>query len=359
MSLSETYFPLRSNASALLAGAAANAVVRRIKTAALFGDVLLEDGTYNVNVDNVRGSFAHWDPPRPGDSHKWQSAPERGRQRGAQFGVGISRDGSEAPPAALVAGASEIAWRATFMPVKAQLPHAYQWIRFGHVEMPGQADRLARRLREADEQAGAFNHEPAGYVRNKLLDHVSTDTVIAAALGAAVSVDARHAPAISARVGAGQATVLSTPAVVELLIPDVGEISWEEIDQLRSHKGWHELRAVWTEIGEAAGELADNPQEFQALVQRDYDDRLREAALTARGPNGPSKWFGTFVSLIIGSFATLFGVPIAPGLAAGVYGTASGIGVDNIVRGPASNWLAADQQLRDSVSRQLRREDLS
>ena len=141
-------------------------------------------------------------------------APERGRQRGAQFGVGISRDGSEAPAATLVAGTSEIAWRATFIPVKVQLPRAYPWIRFGHVEMPRQADPLARRLREVDEQAGAFDHEPAGYVRNKLLGHVSTDTVIASALSAAVSVDAQHAPAIGARVGAGQATVLSTPAVV-------------------------------------------------------------------------------------------------------------------------------------------------
>lgn len=275
VSLKETYFPLRSNASALLAGAAANAVVRRIKTAALFGDVLIEDGTYNVNVDNVRGSFAHWDPPGPGDSRKWQTARERGRQRGAQFGVSISRDGSEAPAATMVAGTSEIAWRATFIPVKAQLPHAYPWIRFGHVEMPSNADPLARRLREVDERAGAFAPEPAGYLRNKLLDHVSTDTVIAATLGAAVSMDARHAPAMTARVSAGQATILSTPAVVELLIPDVGEISWEEIDQLRAHRGWRELRTVWAEIGQAAGELADNPREFQALVQREYDDKLQ------------------------------------------------------------------------------------
>jgi hypothetical protein len=273
--------------------------------------------------------------------------------------LAISRDGSETPAATLVAGTSEIAWRATFTPVKEQLRHAYPWIQFGHIEMPSQAAPLARRLREVDEKAGAFNREPAGYVRNKLLDHVSTDTVIASVLGAAVSMDARHAPAISARVGAGQATILSTPAVVELLIPDVGEISWEEIDQLRAHEGWRELRAVWTEIGQAAGELADNPREFQALVQRDYDDRLREAALTAQGPTGPSKWFGTFVSLIVGSLATLVGVPVTPGLLLGLYGTAGGVTVDSIARGPTPHWLAADQQLRDSVSRQRRREDLS
>lgn len=140
--MADTYFPLCSNASSLVAGSAANAVVRRIKAAALLGDVLTEEGTYTVNADSTRGSFGSWSSPQSGNNAHWQSARERARHKQTPFGVTAQREGAQTPPATPVSGLAEISWRATFTPVKAQLPHAYPWIRFDHVELPSEADQL-------------------------------------------------------------------------------------------------------------------------------------------------------------------------------------------------------------------------
>lgn len=355
--MADTYFPLRSNASSLVAGSAANAVVRRIKAAALLGDVLIEEGTYTVNADSTRGSFGSWSPPQPGDNAHWQSARERARHKQTPFGVTAQREGAQTPPATLVSGLAEISWRATFAPVKAQLPHAYPWIRFDHVELPSEADQLVRSLRDADQRADAMSNEPLGYVRNKLLEHVSVDSVTAYGLSATVSMDRRHAPALRARARANQASVAAAPIALGTLYPKAGELPWEEVDRLRKLKGWADLRAIWAEIGQAASELAEAPREFEDLVHTQYEDRMWEAFTAAAGPTGAWKWLATAVSLIVGSLATVAGVPVTPGLMLGIYSTGVGLGVDRILREPTPEWPKADRELKDAISRKVREDE--
>jgi hypothetical protein len=70
-----TYFPLRSNSHGLVAGAPAAAVLRRIKTAALLGDVIVEDGFYEMKA-GPGGVSATWSPAAPDSEQGWQTAAE-------------------------------------------------------------------------------------------------------------------------------------------------------------------------------------------------------------------------------------------------------------------------------------------
>jgi hypothetical protein len=72
-----TFFPLRSNAHALVAGAPARSVVRRIKIAALMHDhVLVEDGAVEIQAGPA-GTVENWQPPGADAPQRWQGARRR------------------------------------------------------------------------------------------------------------------------------------------------------------------------------------------------------------------------------------------------------------------------------------------
>jgi hypothetical protein len=142
-----------------------------------------------------------------------------------------------------------------------------------------------------------------------------------------------------------------------VLVPDVGVLSWDDIDGIRRQRGWDALRGLWTEVGEAAMDPGRTPEEVTQLIKDEYEGRLREAALATEGPRA-SRWAGTATGLVLGSLPTIAGVPLAPALAGGVVSAAAGFAVDHLLRTPPARWLSADQAMRDAILNRLVREDV-
>jgi len=351
-----TYFPLRSNAHGLVAGTPAAAVVRRIKTAALLGDVLIEDGVYRLDA-GPSGSAGFWSPGQQDDAESWQSARDRGIAQSVGFAVTMSSTGTGAAAIPLASSESTISWRSSFLPLKRQLSRAYPWLNFVPVCLNEAGKKAARELMTTDDRAGAIAREPLRFVRAKVLQHVSIDTVASVGLRAAVSMDGRHAAVAAARVAAGRGTTVLEAEALHLLVPDVGALGWDEIDRLRRERGWDTLRKLWAEIGEFASDPGLSQRKVVRLVNDEYKDRLREAAAAAEGPRGATRWAGTVLGLALGALPTLAGLPLLPGLAAGALATGIGVAIDITQKQPSDRWVSADQALHDAVLRRLARED--
>jgi hypothetical protein len=352
-----TYFPLRSNASALVAGAPVNALLTRVKTAALLGNVVLEDGLYTVEAGS-HGSTCFHVPMPPPELAKWQTAPARGQVQNGQFSIAMSPTGSDQPPQVVLQSDAQISWHATFVPVKTELNRSYEWLSFENVGLNREGKDLAENLKRTDERAKLLlDQETEPYVRSRVLEHAAIDSVVATGLEAAVSMDRRHAPVTYARVTAGTASVIVEESAVRVLVPNVAALSWEDIDELRRQRGWSELRDVWTEVSSIAYQDAMTHAELAQIIRDEFEDRLIEAARNAEKPTGASRWIGTALSAVAG-FATAHVIPGADSTVASAAASAvADLASDYLPRSKGPRWVAAHQALKSRTTAALVRED--
>ena len=346
-SRSAIIFPLRSNAHALLAGAPVGAVRGRLKLAALFYDrLLVEEGVWSVSA-GPGGTFAMWTPRVIGEEPSWQTSRDRHAQRGAEFALAIGPSGAPDPPQLVLKSPTTIGWRATFEPMKRELPHAYDWLEFGHASDSSDARRLASRFRMEDERDESVRAlYPEVFVRDRVIDDANLDLLMGGDLTAAVSMDGLHARILGARIERGAAHPAFGPSALHLLVPKVAQLDWEVISELRGHRGIREYRTVLAEVEALAWEGVTSAEQLGLLVHREYAARLREAQAQVLG-----SWTGTLVStavgLVIGEAASVaLGVPVVGGLVGG----AAGVAVDASLRRPPP-WLAADAAVRRRADR--------
>lgn len=231
MTISQIYFPLRSNASALASGPGVAAVRRRILAAALLHDrVILEPGVHRTWAGPAGGAdqTAHGEQPA-----RWQSLVERGRATGAVHHVAVRRSDapSDAPFHAMVQGPATFSWRATYEPFRKELPpSATEWlVKRGHVADPEPRD--GRLVENAIVKAGYL------------------DLAVAAVTGSAVSIDRRHQLAITRRIEAGDAQRVGGHYALEILLP-VG-FRWDDVPDLRAMRALRDDRAIIREVEEA------------------------------------------------------------------------------------------------------------
>jgi hypothetical protein len=91
--------PLRSNASALVAGGPVDSLRRRLKLASLtFDRIILETGSYRLHTGPT-GSSAVYEPFHPREDLRWQSGGQRGAAKGTVFGAAMGREPSPGVPA--------------------------------------------------------------------------------------------------------------------------------------------------------------------------------------------------------------------------------------------------------------------
>ncbi len=336
------YFPLRSNARALVAGGPANAVRARLKLASLLYDrVLVEDGEWEAH-GGPQGSVRQWDPPSD-EPRRWQTASERRRGQESEFMFAMkpSQAPPEQPAAVVIQSPASIAWRATFEPIKNELPRTCEWFEFGHASDP--QDRgfvLARMDREVSQDEDVKSLLPEPFVRDAVVQGVHRDLLVGAAYQSAVSVDALHGQVLRARIASGDVVPAFGPQALSILVPECRDLSWEDVAELRRHRSLGKYRSVLREVESAAWDESTSVAEFERTVHEEFQKRL---LAISDAKSLPRRLRRAGINVAVGELTglALTRVPGA-GAGAGLVLAAS----QEIQGWSARRWVAAHQSMR-------------
>lgn len=344
---SKIYFPLRSNARALITGTPLISVQWRIKIGALLHDtVVLEDGMWETSA-GPGGSTAFWHPPAE-ELPKLQTPYERGHAKRQAFFVQAKSHEGSGQWQPIIDSPTDIYWRASFRPLLAHLPKHLPWLKLGNVALTSQGKKVAKDWANLDRQDSQICQQiPEHFVRNLVLKSANHDLVVASGVGAAVSMDSYHAKLIRARLRRGEARPVLGHKALPVLIPHVGDLDWVDIDEIRRMRSLRHLRALLREIEAAAWETATSLEDFEREIRQQYEAKLREANERLSGSLGGRAIMAS-VSLAAGFLASITLDPILGTLVSG----ASGLAIDEAgsrVRQP--RWLAADTALRHATQR--------
>jgi hypothetical protein len=339
---SSIYFPVRGNASSLLAGRPAASVRRRMIVGALMHDhVIVDDGLWTASSGPQGGSEMHvpgnlLERPAP-----FQSASKRARAKAGNFYVAMKRDGSPGPAHVMVQSSTTIAWRATFDPIKRELPHAYPWIDFVDLGLDAGPAAHVRRMVQDDTRDGVLaGLIPDQFSRKLVIGSANNSLVMGALLGAGISLDAMHQRVVQARLIRGEAHPVYGGHALSVVFPAVDHMDWADVHRVRQHRAMTELRAILAEVEEAAWGLAASGLAMDQAVHDQYRRRFHEAA--RRLSVSPAE---TVAATLVGVGIALMtaGHPLLIGVAAGA---GYQIGADRFAAAQRQrSWIAAADQL--------------
>lgn len=273
--------PLRSNANALLAGKPVESIRRRLKFASLHFDyVFLEGGVFRMSA-GPGGSWGVTEPPRYGETLRWQTPAQRGAEQRRPFTVSFGPESSPGVPSGHLQTAihsdATISWTATLQPFANELPADTDWISFTPTRDPvGDVSRITDRWRWADERNEALQRAiPERFVRDAVIKNSNRDLGFGAEHGISVSIDPLHAQVLAQRFRDDNGWKLRGFAV-PILFPDVGGWPWEAVMELRRDKHMARFRAILREVEqEATDEALDG--DIENAVQRACRRHLIEA----------------------------------------------------------------------------------
>jgi hypothetical protein len=351
------YFPLRSNAKALLTGAPVAALRRRMKVAGLLCDrIYLEAGALEISAGSG-GGFVERLPLAEAVSSTWQTPAERREMTGAQFYVTLAPEDTPGVPSdrqatAVINSEAAIAWRPTFHPFARELGDDCDWVTFVVPEQSPDADRIVRDfVWNDDRDQGLAKLFPTRFARSRIVEDANRDFVNAALGGITVSVDRAHAVVLENRLAAGDAGRAHGMVSLPVLIPDVRDIGWEELSTLRRHRDLRYFRSVMGEIEAQAWECVGSGGDLEAWVRNAYDERLRMAVdkatsiWTRLGTIGIDLLVGTGAGLAtVGFGAAPSGAAASAALSTAVTRTASAFRMRASRR--TKRWVAADVAIR-------------
>lgn len=351
-------FPVRSNARSLVAGASVATVRRRLKLASLLHDVvLLELGHVSVQAGPSGGS-SFWHEASSSDDVRWQTATERSAAKKAPFVFLVGVEESLGVPASrmvpIIQSETAIRWEATLQPFSRELPAECDWIEWVYTDTPrGHAARLADDWSRRDARNAALTRAiPEEFVRRRVVENANRDLVNATLSGCAASQDSLHQRVVARRFDDTDGNWRLVGFALPILVPDVGQLSWEAIAALRRQKGIERLRAVISEIEAETLEVATSGGDLERAVHRIAEARLTEVASQTDSLVGTGKRtaIGFVVGLASGVATAGLTGPVGMG-ASSALGSAVGAVLDaaKVVRDRrARQWVGVLNRLRDS-----------
>jgi hypothetical protein len=346
--------PLRSNASSLLTGTPVAAIRRRLKFASLFFDhIYLEWGVYRTQA-GPHGHFGVIEEPRPENPPRWQTPGERGANQRASFTVGFGREDTPGVMASTlqtaIASPTTISWVATLHPFTREFPEGTNWIQFARTSDPtGPAGKLASQWTFQDRSNPALHQSiPETFVRNAVIKNANRDLALAAGDGLAVSLDPLHFQVAAQRFRDN--SWKPRGFTVPLIFPNVGDLPWATIADLRRDKNMTRFRAVLLETENEATEEAATG-DLEAAAKHAYERHLTGYPETLPNPGGIAH--RTLTGFVIGSIAGFtvsgiigpLGIPAGAALAAATT-TVTDI-TDLIRQRRARGWIALNHQIRE------------
>jgi hypothetical protein len=264
-----------------LTGAPIAAMRRRLKFASLLYDhVLLEGGLLRMHAGSG-GYFAAVEPVTQ-EPARWQTPAQRHADQASKFQLNIGREAAPGVPATVtqpvLVSDNAIAWQATLEPFAAELPADADWVRFVRSTDPeGDAASAMRQWSSADEHNSALEAAiPGRFVRGAVIKDANRDLAIAAVNGFAAAVDPIHLQVVAQRFNDEEGWQLRGYSV-PVLYPQVGDLPWQAIADLRREPNIARFRAVLREVEEeTAAEAATG--DVQAAAHHAYERHLAAAS---------------------------------------------------------------------------------
>jgi hypothetical protein len=349
--------PLRSNASTLLTGRPIAAMRRRLKLASVYHDrLLLEAGILMVQVGPKGGSTWHTMPTEQ-QTVRWQTPHARHLAEQGRFQLAMGR---EMTPGVLaetmstfIDSETSICWVATLDPFGDELPPEADWVDFVRSpnSLPGEVGRLADWWSWADKRNTALKQAmPVQFVRDTVVGNANHDLAGAASAGFVVTIDSVHAQVVTQRFRDEEGWRLRG-YVVPIVIPEVGELPWRAVADLRRDRNIARFRAVLREVeNEAVAEAAGG--DIESAAHHAYERHLAEASGKLEGIGGPAR--RTVSGFVVGATAGLAtsGITGPAGILAGVaLGTVPGAVLDirsTIRRRRTNGWVGLYQRITGS-----------
>jgi hypothetical protein len=249
----------------------------------------------------------------------------------------------------MIASDTEVAWEATLDPFSREFPPGTDWITFVRSKDPdGAAAEAVRDWTWADERNPALKIAiPGQFMRGTVIKNANRDLAIAAGSGFSATFDPLHTQVVAQRFndeGRWRLGGYSVP----VLYPQVGELPWEAIAELRTDPNIARFRATLREVEEeTAAEAAAG--DFEAAAHHAYERHLAAASGRLDGVGAIAKRTG--LGLIIGGTTGAGAIPIAGPLGVVVSAVAgAGIGtildVRNVIRQRRSRgWIEVHHKI--------------
>lgn len=352
--LAKVFFPLRSNASALLQGAPVRSVTDRLKFASLlYEDVMVESGCLMVFVGRESTVILPLVRSAPHNSN-WQTPRERASSRGSQIILTHTEEEirRESSPAI-------VAWQPTFEPLRPKLPASTaSWLHFVESDPPHKASltEVYRGSKWWDEDVeGELQRKlPDDYVRWVIIKHAKADWASAVNQDAAISMDLLHSLVIESGIAVEERRADAGALVLPILLPHVTSLPWDELSDLRKHSAIADLRQTWQEIGlEVLERSQAEGGPVDTRVHEVYEGRLLRA--NERVDSIKGQLVTTIVGFVVGEIAGLgataaAGVPVP--LVGGIVGAAASWKVERLAaarRTRPHRWLASDSAIRKAI----------
>lgn len=326
----DVFFPLASNAKALISGRPIASVRARLKLASLLYDrVLIEAGRMIIQAGPT-GSSAFRMPGDPNTAPAWQTAKSRKVAQANPFAIGMAPESTPGVPAqgsyhAVVQSETSICWQPTLEPFARELPSGCDWIHFGHPgPIPPQFEKLGQGWVWRDDANDALRQLiPEHFVRSALIKHVNADLVVGAATGWDISLDRLHGQVVSARFTA-DTSIAPHSFALPVLVPRATELDWQDIARIRQMSAISRLRAVLREVEAEALETANKQGDLEEAVRRAYEKiRTTTEHVESLGSMIPSTLTDFMVSVGAGGITAALAMAAATGnVASAAIGTA-------------------------------------
>jgi hypothetical protein len=348
-------FPLRSNAHSLVAGSGVASVRRRLKLASILYDrILFEGGSLHILAGPTGGST--WMTPLSDVLRtRWDTPTARHSAIGRPFGVSIAPETTVGVPASgpyrpVVASETTISWDVSLEPFVQELPNGCDWIGFAGLREPeGELEQHVRRWQRLDDRNRVLAKTlPIRFVRSRVIEDANHDLGVALLHGAAVSPDSLHKTVMLERFADEDGWQVQGFALA-ILLPQVADLPWEAIAELRRHQAIEYFRRTLQDLEEEV--LAAGAEDLEGVTHYLYDTRLAQAVEKLEG-------LGALVarntaSLVIGCGSGLATLGIAGPLGA-VAGGAIGTGIGAVVdyrrvhkKNREREWVAIDVTIRN------------
>jgi hypothetical protein len=347
--------PLRSNASTLLAGAPIAAMRRRLKLASLiFDQVLLETGMLSVSA-GPSGASRMTSYSENLDSLRWQTPRERSIATQSRFSVSIgAKDIPEASAAQLseiINSETTISWEATLLPFAREFSSECDWIDFVRPAPPSEVKKLADEWSRIDKKNTSLVRAiPVEFVRSTVISSTNGDLALAALSGISITADSLHQQVVAKRFADGSGWH-SRGFAIPILLPDIRDLPWDSIVDIRKDRHMSRFRAVMRDIEEEASQACKGG-DIESLVHRLFERKQAEllGEVEGLGAGVRKSAFG----LLFGGLSGVATMGIA-GIGGLIAGTVAGTAIQSVFdvtgiirRRRARGWLSVYNQLLDA-----------
>jgi hypothetical protein len=274
---SGVFFGLRTGVELFADPASAAAVTRAKEAALLYDRVIFEEGLLDVTVGEGGGS-TWWTPPH----QITQDMRDRARQptkAGTPFTLSFGKQPAEGVPAApedMVTMISTTATHAYMAEYHSGIldetePLELDWIEVvptggGSPPSDHPLGKQISRLDFADFCDKELLADRHSFEKNLIYKSFNRDSVLASALGAAITITPLFEPMVDRR---GLSIDLPGDTALGILVPNLSNLPWEGVAEFREHPGCQEARAKLREFERraAAAEPAEAAEFLRSVAQ--------------------------------------------------------------------------------------------